>query len=307
VSDSLVVISRPCPCCGSEVFERTRFHSTPRAEDVASELEPSQWSGFFKSKVFFTYGRCTSCGLLYCPRYFNDGSLSRLYGWMGDNTAGIPLNALQRTQAGYHALVRSRFHSGDYLEVGPDIGLFTDLISRAGTSRKLYLIEPNRAVWPALRQKCGGTAELILHESMLDVGSIEDGSIGLAVMIHVLDHLLLPRSYLDTVRKKLRRDGLLLIVTHNESSLLARLFGARFPIFCLQHPQLFNRHSMRRLLSSSGLAADRIVWTRNFFPAGYLLRHFLFQLGVRVSETGSLPWILGLPLGNIATIAGRVA
>jgi hypothetical protein len=251
VSGSLRTLSRPCPCCGNSVSRPTRFRSEPPAENAVEALSEGEWAGFFKSKIFFSYGRCASCGLLYCPVYFDEPSLAKLYGWMGDNTAGIPVPALRRTQAGYFELVRNRAAAGDYLEIGPDIGLFSGLVARERLTSRYFLYEPNKAVWPALRSLCEPAGEVVLQDTMSNLDAVPDRSIGVAVMIHVLDHLIAPRQYLAMLAKKLRPDGLLLIVTHNEASLLARVFGGRYPIFCLQHPQLFSPATIARMLAAS--------------------------------------------------------
>lgn len=300
----LRAVSRACPCCGATRAQATRYRSAPPAEDKVHSLTEAEWAGFFKSKVFFSYSRCTACGLLYCPVYFDQPSLTRLYGWMGDNTAGVPLPALRRTQAAYFELVRGR-SAGDYLEIGPDIGLFSGLAARARLASRYFLYEPNRAVWPALRSLCEPAGEVVLQDDMSNLDAVPDASIGTAVMIHVLDHLIAPREYLAMLSKKLRPDGLLLIVTHNEASLLARLFGGGYPIFCLQHPQLFSPGSIARTLAAAGLRAREVRRTRNYFPAGYLLKHLLFQLGIDAGRLPPLPPVLGLPLGNIATLAAQ--
>jgi hypothetical protein len=61
------------------------------------------------------------------------------------------------------------------------------------------------------------------------------------------------------------------------------------------------------MLAASGLQAKEVSRTHNYFPAGYLLKHLLFQLGVNARKLPPLPPVLGLPLGNIATLATRPA
>ena len=305
MTQALQAIARACPCCGAPAAPPPTYASEPKAEGSLAGLSEGNWAGFFRSKVFFSYARCASCGLLYCPTYFDERSLARLYGWMGDNTAGVPVEALRRTQAGYFEFVKSRDCAGDYLEIGPDIGLFTSLAARHDPAKRFFLFEPNKAVWPSLKAACEGVREVSLHDTMSDLDAVADESLGLAVMIHVLDHLLNPTAYLAALRRKLRPGGTLLLVTHNERSLLARTFGGRYPIFCLQHPQLFNPRTIGGTIEAAGLTPLKVARTRNHFPAGYLLSHLLYQLGIKTDGRLSLPWIAGLPLGNIAAVAVR--
>lgn len=296
-------IERPCPGCGEVSVRPTRYFSSPRAEDVAAEAIRENWRGFFKEKVFFSYVRCAQCGLLYCPRFLAPDALGELYSRMEDNTAGTPLRAVSKTQAGYYGLVKNDWRAGDYLEVGPDIGLVARLASRDRPQARLFLFEPNHAVWPQLKAACTDPARAVLSHAMDDLSEVPDRTVGLAVMVHVLDHMMTPIDYLKALRSKLAQGGRVLIVVHNERSLLARLFGARYPIFCMQHPQLFAPETLVGMLDKAGLRALRVVRTKNYFPAETLARHLLFQLGIDPKWAPRSETPVGLRLGNIAAVA----
>jgi len=149
-------LSRNCPSCGKHSLTEQAIFSCPKGESLNFAEIKSYWSGFFKEKVFFTYRRC-DCGLLYCPTYFTESQLQQLYKSMADNTAGVELNALKKTQHGYFkALKKYSPLTGDYLEFGPDIGLFTDYGLKEGQLNRFWLCEPNKDVWPVLEAKVQG-------------------------------------------------------------------------------------------------------------------------------------------------------
>jgi len=304
MNEVLALTQRLCPGCSEDRPQPTRFFSNPRAEQVPVAKLRDDWRGFFKDKVFFSYSRCAACGLLYCPRFLAPSSLSELYSAMGDNTAGVTPHAVSRTQGGYFELVGNGWKSGDYLEVGPDIGLFTALASRERPQARLFLFEPNRAVWPQLRSACADPARVAISEAMEDLSAVPDRSIGLAVMVHVLDHMMSPVEYLRALERKMTPGGGLLVVVHNEMSLLAKIFGARYPIFCLQHPQLFSPRSLAGLLRKAGFGAARIVRTKNYFPIETLARHLLFQLALNPERAPRVQTLIGLRLGNMAAVVG---
>ena len=165
---------------------------------------------------------------------------------MDDNTGGQDERLLARTQAGYWRLLRqgTRPTHGDYLELGPDIGLFTRAAATDPALGKFWLVEPNRAVHGKLVQAAGAKPHVLL-DNLAAVERIPDGSLALAVAVHVLDHLLEPQPLLERIVRKLAPGGRVLAVTHNERSLAARCFGARWPAFCLQHPQLYAPATLR--------------------------------------------------------------
>jgi hypothetical protein len=226
---------------------------------------------------------------------------------MDDNTAGMPEALLARTQRGYLDLLlrQAKLPPGGYLELGPDIGLFTREALRRADFSDYWMVEPNLAVHPALDRLLSGRPHLLLGDPS-GIDRVPDGSLALAVAIHVLDHLLDPGELLARLRTKLVSGGWLLAVTHDGESLMARLFGRRWPAYCLQHPQIYSAATLARSLARSGFDRVRVMKTVNYFPVTYLLRHFLFAAGLgRVPLPEFSSWAVGLKLGNIAAVGRR--
>src|SRR5690606_12603182 len=141
---------------------------------------------------FFTYHRCGQCGLLYNPTYFNAGQLAELYADMAPNMEAVESEAILATQRGYfQRAVTGASLEGDYLEIGPDVGHIVGEAARSGAFRHFWLFEPNRAIHDTLRAAARGRPATLLTD-MDDLSPVPDDSAGLAVMIHVLDHLLDP-------------------------------------------------------------------------------------------------------------------
>jgi hypothetical protein len=278
--------------------------SRRRGEDLSwDELRP-YWDHFFKEKVFFSYTRCPRCGVLYCPRFFDHKTLEALYSESQHAMTGVPIEALRRTQAGYfQALKRHSPLRGSFLEVGPDVGLFTELCVREGGFDRFWMFEPSQAAHAEITERLAGK-EFTIHTDMFSFEAIPEHSVSVAVIIHVLDHLLDPKDALEDLRSRLADDAIVLIVTHDESSLLARVFKNRWPPYCLAHPQLYNPRSTRAFLEATGYRVLEISKTYNHFPVMYLLRHLLAAVGLRKIKVPSLdsPQV-ALKLGNIITIA----
>jgi len=297
---------RSCPLCGSHSLAPGSVASQPSALDLSFQELQSHWRGFFEERVFFPYGRCAECGQLYCPVYFTPSQLEELYTDMPDNTAGVDEEALRRTQSRYAATLRKFAPAtGDYLEVGPDIGLFTVPAVSGCDDALLYLFEPNRAVWPALEQRFGA-GRCRLSAEMDDYGEVPDASVGAAAMIHVLDHVLDPLDLLRGLAAKLAPGGVLAIVTHDESSLMARALGARWLPYCLQHPQLYQPGTLKAAMERAGLGVVAQQKTSNEFPLTYLVKHGLAAAGLPHD------WVpvtarpaVALKLGNVITVARR--
>lgn len=297
-------LKRECPGCGSS-YHRAEIASERKAESLSlDELRPF-WSGLFKEKVFFTYDRCEQCGLLYAPTFFDDAQLTELYSSMAPNMDLVPTKAIEATQRGYFDTATKNIGvHGSYLEVGPDVGYIVRMAATQGGFDHFWLFEPNRAVHAELEAAAGKYPRTILPE-MTDLSAVPDESVSVAVMIHVLDHLLDPLPMLEQIRAKLKPEGRIAIVTHNEHSILRTLMGVRFPPFCLQHPELYNPRSITRLLESAGYRAVEVSRSKNYFPVAFMVRQALYAAGLRIDASVLPNAVLGLRLGNIMTTARR--
>jgi SAM-dependent methyltransferase len=289
---------RPCPACGANE-SGAEVSSRQRAESITLDQLRPFWSGFFKEKVFFTYSRCAGCGQLYAPHFFTRDQLGELYANMAPNMEDVPGPALEATQRGYWRAAKARqLPEGGYLEIGPDIGYIVRDAVADGKFDRFWLFEPNRAVHDELARAAGDRPHTISTD-MDDLSPVPDGSIALAVMIHVLDHLLDPIAILRQVHRKLAPGGTLMVVTHNEQSLLRRVLGTKFPPFCLQHPELYNPRSMKRLLESAGYSRAEVSRSTNYFPIGFLIRQLAWAVGINLTRSPLPGTAIGLKLGNM--------
>src|ERR1051326_4414037 len=154
---------------------------------MPAEAHGSFVSGYRARRLFFTYVGCPRCGAAWCPTYYSQEQLDRLYARQAENMADVPLAARLRTQERYARLLLSHSRgSGDYLEIGADNGSFAERC--AGFSR-YWLYEPNLDVRAAIDERMRGRS-FEVRTGRFAAGELPEGSLSTAVMIHVLDHLL---------------------------------------------------------------------------------------------------------------------
>ena len=294
--------TRDCPCCGAAGATAEVSSAQPAEALTLDELRP-YWRGLFKEKVFFTYARCRDCRTLYAPHFFNEEELGELYSAMEPNMDMVSTDAIEATQRSYfEEAVRSLEPDGGFLEIGPDVGYLVRLAAKMPGFDHFYLFEPNRSVHPDLVAATNGKSHTI-SEGMTDLSAVPDGSISLAFMVHVLDHLLDPRPMLEQIHAKLKPGGRLAIVTHNERSLLRSVMGTRWPPFCLQHPELYNPESIAKLLKSVGFGTVDVRRSKNYFPLPFMAQQAAYTFGVKLDRVPLPNATLGLRLGNMLTLA----
>jgi hypothetical protein len=117
----------------------------------------------------------------------------------------------------------------------------------------------------------------------------------------VLDHIPTISDYIGKLVKKIRKDGLIFGVVHDESSLLAKLLTNRWPAYCLQHPHLFRPSTIELILNKKNLSQIKIYKTVNSFKFGYLLSQFflaVFKIKIRFPDLFNI----NIKLGNIGFI-----
>lgn len=293
---------RSCPGCGAS-SSQAEASSDRAAETLTLDGLRPYWRGLFQEKVFFTYSRCESCGLLYAPVFFDGEQLSALYSDMAPNMDTVSTDAIEATQRVYfEEAVEGLKVDGGFLEIGPDVGYIVDHAAKSGSFDHFYLFEPNRSVHAELATATHGKPHTISAD-MTDLSGVPDESIALALMVHVLDHLLDPRAMLQQIRRKLKKGGRLVIVTHNEASMLRKLMGKRWPPFCLQHPELYNPGSISKLLSSEGFSSIDVRRSKNYFPVSFMVRQAAYAVGLKLHRVPLPNAVVGLRLGNIITFA----
>lgn len=297
-------IQRDCPSCQfSSATAKLVVQSNPPAEEMEFEELSEFWRGFRKNTVFFSYYRCSGCKLLYCPTYFNNEQLRSLYSRMGDNSAGEDLKILKKAQISYFSILGNRKEiKGHWVEVGADVGLFAEQLSNYHDVSSLSIIEPNLNSHSYLQQLIKSEGVLTSSWNEIDSELKFDGLVG----IHVLDHLVELKAELKRIHYHLRSDGAVFFVTHNESSFLRFLLRRKWPPFCLQHPQIFNRGSIKTTLQMNGFCSVYTQGSPNYFNFRHIFLVLFSLIGFHRNILKFVPnFSLKLRLGNFATVASK--
>ncbi len=296
-----------CPSCFTPT-SRTQLaiRSNPPAEEIPLYEHGNFLSGYTNRRVFFSYYRCRQCGLLYCPVYFTQEQLDQLYQSQRENMAEVPVKARYLTQKSYYnTLIKHHKHIGDYLEIGADIGLFAKFFAEDAATNRLYLYEPNKKVHEMLKSQLNNKRHQIFTKNYV-ASDIPFASLSTVSIIHTLDHILEPRELMRNVYKNLKPGGCVLIVTHDESSLLARVLKRKWPPYTLQHPHLFQPKTITTLLEAEGFRVLACKKTPNYFPLTHFIKGGMTALGF---EKFPLPnfsrFVLPINLGNILTVAQK--
>lgn len=281
------------------------MRSANPAEDLPFASLKNLFVGFRQQQCFFTYWRCTHCSLLYCKNFFNHEQMDELYRDMPDNSAGEKPVLFDRTQAGYAKLVDPYLSSEmlNYLELGADLGLLAKAVKahRPHFSR-FGLVEPNVSVHGGLKAVLP-PQEVEVVRYLKELG---DNDWQLTAAVHLWDHLLDPVVTLNELGARLSSQAMVLAIVHDESSMLRRILGSSWPPFCLQHPQVFSRKTLRHFFESNSFTVLKQGSTTNWVSAGHVVDLAQQLLGRKlVSNPVSIPGSFPVKTGNQYLIARR--
>lgn len=154
-------------------------------------------------------------------------------------------------------LVKRHTRGNSVLDVGCGDGLFLATISQEWLK---YGLEPSSA-----------GAELARKRDLnVSCGTLEnppqDYEVDLLCALDVIEHVIDPHSFIDSLKKQLRPGGIVLILTGDSTSLPARVAGAQWSYlkWC-GHVSIFSEAGLRRVLLDHGF--EVVDWKRCQHPS----------------------------------------
>ena len=299
-------IVRSCPNCESNSVSDSPVAKSARpAESMTFAEVKANFVGLRSDQIFFSYFRCRECELLYAPKYFSENQLAELYREMPDNLMGEDKATVSKTQSGYVNWLSKKVSQIDnYLEIGPDIGLVAGEVQKKFKVQGSVMIEPNKSVHNDLKENLSNS-RVEVYEYISELKSSD--KFDLMAGIHVYDHLLDPVKDLLEMRSHATDQANLLIVVHDEKSLLRKAMKSKWPPFCLQHPQLYNPSTLREILRKAGWELEHLSKSTNWWHLDHFAEMGSGVIGLPTKWSKILPSVeLPTRLGNMIALAQRV-
>lgn len=139
--------------------------------------------------------------------------------------------------------------SGSLLDVGCGYGYFLRRALDAGFDACGIDRSPE-----AIRKAEKGAPGRVFLGTIDSVEALSDRSFDVIYASHLIEHILDPRSFVMALARRLSPDGILVFVTPNIKSWLARISGARWVSFKIpEHVAYYDPKTLGRLIESAGL------------------------------------------------------
>lgn len=236
------------------------------AGDYWMRLAPGPWR----------FHRCIGCGSVLLHPQPDDGTLLRAYGDSyapcvhRQGIAALLIEGLARTEA--RALVAVADRDSALLDLGCGAGRFLERLRLAGWRGEMTGLELNERVAAETAGRMG--IEVVVGS--VENAALADGSFGLVVLRHVIEHVRDPYAVLANVARALRPGGVTYVATPDASCVAARAFGRYWHGYDPpRHLHAFTAAGMRTLVRRAGLDVVEERW--DFAPQMWSgsLRHAL--------------------------------
>lgn len=279
-----------------------KFFLKKCAECSLAFLDPqpsqSKIKKYYPSKVYYAYNRSSKKGFFEMLReylvnhYYSPDLLSRLITTFIKDVPAMP----------------SYVKKGKILDVGCGTGDTLILLKKLGWD--IYGIDMDKNAISIGKKR--GLKNLKLG-TFKDLDKYPDNFFDAIRLYHVIEHLDDPALCLRLIRKKLKRNGELIIGTPNMDSIISKLFKSHwYNLDSPRHFYLFSPVTLGRLVEKERFIIKKI----EFFSAGGIAGSIQYQLadvfGRKIDLIHSLPvvllfypceWVLDkLFLGDIFTL-----
>jgi 2-polyprenyl-3-methyl-5-hydroxy-6-metoxy-1,4-benzoquinol methylase len=249
-----------CPLCRSEdifLFKKGTFDPA----DLGVEnfkITDSRYGSLW------TFYRCKSCGFVFFNPYIPSGDIVEFYSQLEDKEYSAEAEGRAKNFKTILHRLETLNPGKTLLDIGAASGIFLDLADRCGY--RIEGIEPSAF----LVQEAARLFGLKLHN-----GTVEEFNPGkryaVVTLLDIIEHLVDPDAFMDSVDNLIEDNGLLVIVTPDVDSLAARLMGKRWWHYRIAHINFFNLKALRRLLDKHNfeiVKKKKYVWNFSLF---YLL------------------------------------
>jgi len=248
-------------------------HMVERVNCPVCDLDDSVW---VFGKAGFDFVKCRHCGLLHVNPQLTSATQDSIYKQSKTAEHWIKVQKKNKEQSwnadrkylpALDELARIYPQRGDLLDVGCSIGQFLTLARDAGWN--VQGIELNAHAAAIARHDYG----LSIIEKKIEEAGFPDGAFDVVTLWGVFEHLTDPNSMLQSIRRILRKDGLVLFFVPNGHSLIIRLSREHnSTVSGRAHLWYFTPATMEKILHKNGFEKASEF---SILPQLHEIEHFL--------------------------------
>lgn len=237
--------------------------------------------------------QCVDCGLIFGYPLDKQEEILELYDSFEDPEYEKERKARGENQRKILSKINTFFpKKGKILDIGCATGIFLELARNDGWD--VMGVEPSKWASDIARREY----KLPVYYGTLEEAKIPDKSFDVVVCLDVIEHVSSPRRMVAGIKRVLKPNGLLCIVTPDVKSIVARILGEKWWHIRPDHIFLFSRETLSYLLLSEGFEIEVVsrygwrfsydYWTsrlKDNIPFIYKVTQFLKKVPIVKSVT----------------------
>lgn len=243
----------------------------------------------FQKELFeidqFQIVQCENCGLTFVNPRISEDANKKYYQFelpeeqtYLDDRFGATYSFHDTNISRYLRLIKKLKPSGKMLDIGSGNGYFLHEAEKAGYS---VIGQDISKYFVNLSKKNFG---LNVHLGELTDLQFPQNSFDIITLFDVIEHAYHPDILLSECRRILKKDGILVITTHDFGNIFARIYGKKWRmVFPIGHVYYFTQQTLARLLTSCGFKTELagmayVVDTTHLRSALYYFRSIVVSL-----------------------------
>ncbi|MCP5106573.1 MAG: class I SAM-dependent methyltransferase [bacterium] len=214
----------------------------------------------------WTFSICKNCRFVFSNPYVPEENIVEFYSQLQDREYSTEAEGRTKNfKTIFKRIKRLQKKTGTpdntLLDIGAAGGIFLHLAQQENYG--IEGIEPSQYLVNEAKERYNidlfqGTAEEYKTNKKFSVITLLD----------IIEHLVEPETFMTTIDNLIEKNGLLVVVTPDVTSLAARLTGKRWWHYRIAHINFFNRHSLRYLLEQHNyeiILKKKYVWNFSLF------------------------------------------
>jgi len=163
-------------------------------------------------------------------------------------------------------IVKRYKDSGRLLDIGCAVGFLLEEAKNSGFEAHGIELNEKAAAFTSAKG-------FDVRRSQLKSAGYGENSFDVVILNHVLEHIILPNTFLQEIRPVLKEDGLVVIGVPNHDSLVAGLYGTRWYGWGMpEHIWHFDRNSLESLLLKNNFKIKGLVRNSQHYAFSKSLR-----------------------------------